>query len=496
MDEQQRFGFLVRCAKTPITGPNVYNIDPNPPAGCTVDQAIYVLRHGSRYPDPSAYQQWQTLYQKLQAAKFTAFGPLAFLNTWQPVSVTQADVSDESITGYREAFDLGVSLRSRYPTFYTPGDKFWVYANDYPRVVETAQNWLRAYVGVNASYGGLGTVYALNSKTPDSLGNSLSPSDLCPNYVDNSGTNQTNVWNPIYLKPVLNRLKQFLHGNLNLTTDDIDIFPYLCGFETSITGIPSPFCGVFTDSELQGYEYQQSLRYYYGNGPANPVAKTMMLPFLSSVTGLLTNFSSTSSGASSSSAMLNSSSSGSTPIQPLTMAFLNDGQISQLAAAVGVFDSQSPLPDNFIPGNRLYYASRFVSMRGTISFERLSCPSQSHHGGGGHSDNKYVRIKLNDAVYTVPSCRNGPGGSCEVSDYANYVAQKYKSTKQPGGFGGFLANCGAKSNASSASLVSVSSHGGGGGGGAQGKGQVPTQDLVSNFWSKITELDFVRAVTP
>ena len=48
-----------------MAGRNVYNIDSSPPAGCSVDQAVYVLRHGSRYPDPSAYQQWQNLSYKV-----------------------------------------------------------------------------------------------------------------------------------------------------------------------------------------------------------------------------------------------------------------------------------------------------------------------------------------------------------------------------------------------------------------------------------------------
>jgi acid phosphatase len=47
-------------------GPNVFNIDPNPPAGCSIDQAAFTSRHGSRYPDPSAYNQWVTLAEKVR----------------------------------------------------------------------------------------------------------------------------------------------------------------------------------------------------------------------------------------------------------------------------------------------------------------------------------------------------------------------------------------------------------------------------------------------
>lgn len=94
---------------------------------------------------------------------------------------------------------------------------------------------------------------------------------------------------------------------------------------------------------------------------------------------------------------------------PLIPMFTNDGQINQLASEIGVFDQQKPLPSTKIPDDQvsiprcssltsallillhsqqLYIASHYVTMRGTINFERLTC-----------SDQKYVRITLNDAVY-------------------------------------------------------------------------------------------------
>lgn len=57
-----------------------------------------------------------------------------------------------------------------------------------------------------------------------------------------------------------------LTGNLTFATTDVQIFPYLCGFETQITGKQSPWCSTFTAAELNEYEYAQDLRYYYGSG--------------------------------------------------------------------------------------------------------------------------------------------------------------------------------------------------------------------------------------
>lgn len=44
-------------------GPNVNGISSAVPEGCSVDQAVYVVRHGSRYPDPGAYEEWQALHE-------------------------------------------------------------------------------------------------------------------------------------------------------------------------------------------------------------------------------------------------------------------------------------------------------------------------------------------------------------------------------------------------------------------------------------------------
>lgn len=47
-----------------LAGPNVNGVDNTVPDNCYVEQAAYVVRHGSRYPDSGAYQQWVTLYEK------------------------------------------------------------------------------------------------------------------------------------------------------------------------------------------------------------------------------------------------------------------------------------------------------------------------------------------------------------------------------------------------------------------------------------------------
>ena len=46
-------------------GPNVHRISPDVPKGCAVEQAAYVVRHGSRYPDKGAYEEWVEMEEKV-----------------------------------------------------------------------------------------------------------------------------------------------------------------------------------------------------------------------------------------------------------------------------------------------------------------------------------------------------------------------------------------------------------------------------------------------
>ncbi|KAK5715452.1 hypothetical protein LTR15_010096 [Elasticomyces elasticus] len=301
---------------------------------------------------------------------------------------------------------MGVDYRNLYPGFYTENTSFTLWANRYQdtvfRVVDSARLFARGYLGPASS---LGSVYVLNQSDPRSIANSLAPSDLCANYDDNGGGENATTWADIYVPPIVDRINRLFSG-LQFNSSDVTLFPVLCGFETQITGRHSPWCDVLTEHEIMNYEYAQDIRYWYGTGPGTQLEKDLMLPFL---TALVQRFVDGPSAT-------YSTGNGSAPFlpNPLIATFTNDGQTSQLAAAIGIFDDQAQLPSTYIPSNRTYFASNFVTMRGTISFERLNCGYQGLH----------MRIKLNDQVYPVPACQSGPGRSCPLKQYQSMVANK------------------------------------------------------------------------
>jgi hypothetical protein len=219
------------------------------PTGCKVDLAAFFSRHGSRYPDVGAYNGWLDLYKRLQAA-----GPLRvtdrkleFLTTWKPVlSHPDRQIAQISTTGYQELHDMGATWRLRYPDLYEYNTPFTMWANYYkssPRVRDSARLFAQGFVGPNATE--LTTIYALNGSDPASWMNSLAPSDLCKAYNDEGGSPYKDEWDAIYLPPIRSRLNAKIKGTFKFTQDDMSSIPYLCGFETQITGRRGYGCPTF-----------------------------------------------------------------------------------------------------------------------------------------------------------------------------------------------------------------------------------------------------------
>lgn len=79
----------------------------------------------NRFPDSGAYNGWVALQQRIQAAKtagnLTAKGSLSFIEDWKTVLTNPSlQISQESMTGYKEAFDLGYQLRARCMQIVSP----------------------------------------------------------------------------------------------------------------------------------------------------------------------------------------------------------------------------------------------------------------------------------------------------------------------------------------------------------------------------------------
>ncbi len=64
-------------------------------------------------------------------------------------------------------------------------------------------------------------------------------------------------------------------------------------------------------------------------------------------------------------------------------------------------------------------------MRGTVAFERLTCPTASKgYATSNSTDAAFMRIRLNEVVYPVVNCTSGPGSSYPLSQYQSIIKNK------------------------------------------------------------------------
>ncbi|KAF8056540.1 phosphoglycerate mutase-like protein [Lyophyllum atratum] len=435
--------------------PSQFGIPVATPANCQVDQAAYIVRHGSRYPEPGSFVGWQNLFAKFQNATYTARGPLAFIPSWTP---PVDDVPHEplflSSTGAGESFGLGVELRKRYG-FTKGGENFTVWSASQQRVLDTATYFMRGYL----SQGNYHTAPDLNHGSiislPDSVNftfaDSLTPSAACPAYnTGNTGSAKSNTFRATYQTRIAQRLNKFVDG-LTLTAADIGVMQDLCGFSAEVSG-DTRFCDVFEDSEWLEYEYAHDLNYYYGAGPGNPIAAATGFPWVKAIGDLFAV------------GPKQTTSPGTFTPPPLIMGFTHDNNLPPVVAALGLWNTSSArgiFPLSLTKPNpaRTFRASYLVAFRGYVALEKLSCAQGLGHDVVKHVSNQltmandgkkdiFVRVRINRAPVPIPGCSSGPGATCPLQQFLGHVEQRGIAS------GDFIQTCGLQDVANATSIAS------------------------------------------
>ncbi|KAK7443232.1 hypothetical protein VKT23_015830 [Stygiomarasmius scandens] len=423
------------------------------PDGCVVDQAAWLLRHGSRYPEPGSFTGWKNLFAKFQNTTYVARGPLSFIPFWTlPVDDEPHQPLFLSSTGAGEAFALGVKLRKRYG-FTKGGENITIWTAGQQRVIDTATYFTRGYLSAGnyltePSFNRGSLIILPDSATNTTFADSLTPSSSCPSYgiFSGNGSTTSDTFRATFRQRVADRLNFFLDG-LALDTTDIGVMQDLCGFGFEVSG-EHRFCDIFTETEWLDYEYAHDLNYFYGSGPGNPLSATVGHPWLKAVTDLFV----VGPG--------NTVDNGTLIPPPLIMGFTHDNNIPPLISALGLWNS-SLLPITHRPPlpARQFRSSHLVSFLGNVALERMTCniggPSsaqamaqgvfhQANVLGGSvvnaHSNGTeqvFVRILANEAIIPIPECSSGPGASCPLEGFVEYVNGERKDVA-----GDFVERCG------------------------------------------------------
>ncbi|KIJ50511.1 hypothetical protein M422DRAFT_245132 [Sphaerobolus stellatus SS14] len=406
-------------------------INPSPPDGCTVKKAAYLVRHSNIFANDFDFETYiEPFTSKLgnftDRQAFANVTGFEFLVNWTtPITNASAQVEELAPSGAQSAEAFGQLIANTYPSLApfnaTNGTTFKIWTASAERSSDTAHAFAQG-----AFPGNVSQVVEI-PEDEDASANSLAPHESCPAFDGAAGSQQNGEFIKIYTAPIIERLNTLL-PSFNFTSTDIVAMQELCGYETVIRN-SSDFCNAFQEVDWLGFEYANDLMYFYSMGYGSTIAPFIGMPWLNATTALLES--------------TNTS-------QNLYFSFAHREEIPLTATALGIFnnseftnaDVNSTMPDAEINYAREWRTSYILPFLGHIAFERLECDETTT---GGNNSSVFIRTQVNGAPIPLPGCQDGPGASCALSNFTEYIRG------QEARFGDFIGACGI--NATNATNV-------------------------------------------
>ncbi|CAF1301013.1 unnamed protein product [Adineta ricciae] len=389
-------------AISPYFESDTNELNPGLPTGCTVDKVVYLIRHGSIYANDYDYEHTIDPFLKrfqssLSQIDFSRSQEFAFLQSWNsPISDPNEQLEKLTKSGRLEAFHLGTQLAYRYPNIIPENfhASFKIWASSSNRTKESASSLLSGLSGEEKTIDDV----SLIKEEKNQGANTLSPTKTCSKFNISSGSEQANIWLEHYTSSIITRLNNRISG-FQFSATDILAMQELCGYETVIRG-SSPFCQIFTSDEWLSFEYYFDIKYYYSFGYGSYLSASLGMPWVVASSELLNETVTTN--------------------QNLYINVVHREMLPLVLTALDLYNesNENPtLPLDRINYRRAWRSSQFVPFLGHIALERLQCTSSSYNG-------KFIRILVNSAPQPLPGCEKGPGASCPLTQFMDYIKNR------------------------------------------------------------------------
>jgi acid phosphatase len=225
----------------------------------------------------------------------------------------------------------------------------------------------------------------------------------------------TIAWGTHYLPPITKRLNKILPA-VNLTDADVHGALYACAYDGAAYGLDkSPWCPVFTPSEIEDFEYELDLLMdgaFGYNLPGN------MGPLLGSlfVNTLIDRFTNATGSA-----------------EEMYLEFGHDTTIDLALTALGLAKDTPKLSTSARKANRKFRTSFQVPFAAQMVWEKFECAT-SFKG-------PQIRLVLNDSPLPLSVCKKTDRkyGSCALDDF---VASQSAARSVKWGDQAWNATCG------------------------------------------------------
>lgn len=414
----------------------------DPPEGCEIDQVIIYHRHGERWPDKIPAQEFKKAWDKIALRKGHFNGKLEFANYWVPyTSPDDSYLALESLSGaysgLHTGYYSGMNYRPRYGHLLDVEKTTPVFASGSERIVDTARRFIEGFFGYNTTSAALNII----PETNDQGANSLTP------HCQNSSIPRTNCKGdpklPIFKQTAKTWNKRY---GTNLNADDILALLEGTAYELNVRG-ESPWVDAFSSEVWVAYEHYISSGFYCYDGPNSPSAVANGGNFINASRTLLLE---------------------GPENLPLSFNFAHDTNIAPAQAFLGL-NAAPNFNESRIQADSGYHLSDIMPQGGRLILERHTCrpvvdededlnndyqdayqnafnltfplnstytntsATNATNTGATNSsttnstqikadDTKhFVRIIVNEAVVPIDDCQSGPGFSCPLQEFSDYV---------------------------------------------------------------------------
>lgn len=99
------------------------------------------------------------------------------------------------------------------------------------------------------------------------------------------------------------------------------------------------------------------------------------------------------------------------PVILTALGLYNDSEYTAASNANSAF------PLNQINYHRAWKSSEIIPFLGHVALERLNCMSAAYTGS-------FIRVLVNSSPKPLPGCSDGPGASCPLGQYMDYIKQR------------------------------------------------------------------------
>lgn len=371
-----------------------YGISGDIPDECKLEQVQVIMRHGERFPGLEVGKKHKTLVDKLQSYNQTLVGPLSFLNDYEyyvksedlyELETTPSN-SPGPFTGYETCEKAGAAFRAKYNELYNDKEILPVFIAASKRVYDLANFFVNGFLGDNYNEDKVKRVVISEEKS--SGFNSLTPRWACPLYYDSNAT--VPKFPDTYQESIVDRLSKDNDG-LNFTKSDVPLLFELCAYELNSRGY-SQFCDLFTQNDYVINNYAKGVNYYYTSGPGGDASKLVGSVQMNATLALLKE---------------------ENPKNKIILSFTHDTDIELFYSSLGIFDTPKKLSAEKVDIRNNYVHSHVLPMGGRMIIEKYKC-----------GDKTYVRFIVNDAVIPIEGCSDGPGFSCELGDFEEFIKKR------------------------------------------------------------------------